>query len=127
MPPPGGTPLSPTAAPGRMEPLRRAVRDRADLAGATCSVHVFFRRNGSETGTRAIARLPAAEWAVAGCWERDGGRKFLGKRGGSQHANVFGCCSRDVCRGARQFGQLRAAGGFMARSFEVPALRPASS
>ena len=43
MPAPGGTPLSPTAAPGRMEPLRRAVRDRADLVGATCSALVFVR------------------------------------------------------------------------------------
>ena len=48
--------------------------------------------------------VSAAEWAVAGCRERDGGRQFLGKRRGSQHADDFGRCSRDVRRGARQFG-----------------------
>ena len=73
MPPPGGTPLSPTAASGRMEPFRCAFRDRANLIGATCFALFFFRLNGSKTRTGAIARLPAAEWSPARYWGRDCG------------------------------------------------------
>src|SRR5690349_13327708 len=103
MPPADGTPPSPTAGSGWMEPLRRAVRDRADLAGATCSALIFVRIDGQENGTGAIAGVSAAEWTMAGCWERDNGRQSLGKRHGSQHADDFVCRSRDVCRGTRQF------------------------
>src|SRR5579863_1929279 len=106
MPPPGGTPLSPTAAPGRMEPLQRAVRDRADLAGATCSALVFVRLDDYEKGTGAIARVPATEWALAGPSGRGCGPQFLGKRHRGQHADDFGSCPREVRKGARQFGAL---------------------
>ena len=78
MPASGGTPLSPTAAPRRMEPLRRAVRDRADIVGATCSALVFIRLNGYKKGSGAIAGASTAEWALAGCWGRGCGRQCLG-------------------------------------------------
>src|ERR1700758_5618303 len=110
-----------------MEPLRPAVRDRADLVGVTRSVLVFAPLNGSETGTGAIIRLPAAKWALACHRGWDCGRQLLGERDRGQHATDSGGYSSDVCRGARQFGPLSAVGGFMDGPFEVPAFRPASS
>src|ERR1051326_3504694 len=96
MPPPGGAPLSPIAAAGWMEPSRRAVRDRTDLAGATCSALVFVRRNGSETRTGAIARVPAAQWALAPCWGWGCGHELLRDRVRCQHADDIGSRTRKL-------------------------------
>ena len=68
---------------------------------------------------------PNGLWPAVG--NGTAGVQFLGNRHGSQHADDFGRCSRDVRRVARQVGLLPAVGGFMAGPFEVPALRPASS
>ena len=46
------------------------MRDRANLVGATCALFVSVWRNRDEGGTGAIARVPAAEWALAGRADR---------------------------------------------------------
>src|SRR5271157_1717170 len=110
-----------------MEPLRRAVRDRTDFVGATGPVLVPVRLDGDERGTRANARLPTAEWALAGGRRWGGGREFLGDRVGGQHAHDSGGHSGDIQCFARRSGSLPAIGGFVACPFEIPALRPTSS
>src|ERR1039458_10151595 len=110
-----------------MEPLRRAVRDRADCVGATGPPLVPVRLDGGERGTGAIARVPAAEWALAGGRRWGGGREFLGDRVGGQYAHDSGGHSGDIQCLARRPGSLPATGGFMACPFEISPLRPASS
>src|ERR1035441_4306429 len=110
-----------------MEPLRCAVRDRTDLVGATGPVLVSVRLDGDERGTGAIARVPTAEWALAGGRRWGGGREFLGDRVGGQYAHDSGGHSRDIPCFARRSGSLPATGGFVACPSEISALRPASS
>jgi len=94
---------------------------------ALLALHSSSSASGSKTGTGAIARLPAAEWALARYWGWDCGSQLLGERDRGQHAADSGGYSIDGRRGARQFGPLAAVGGFMDGPFEVPAFRPASS
>ena len=76
--------------------MRRAMRDRANLVGATCAVFVSVRLNGDERGTGAIARVPAAAWALACRCRQGGGREFLGERFGGQHAHGSGATQQTV-------------------------------
>src|ERR1700721_3749859 len=70
-----------------MESLRRAMRDRDNLVGATCASFLSVWLNRDERGTGTAARVPATEWALAGCLRQGGGREFLGERFGGQHAH----------------------------------------
>ena len=70
-----------------MESLRRAMRDRANLVGATRALFVSVWLNRDERGTGTVARVSAAEWALACRWRQGGGREFLGERFGGQHTD----------------------------------------
>ena len=79
-----------------MEPLRRAVRDRTDFAGATGPLLVSVRPDGDARGAGAIARVPTTQWALAGRRRWGGGREFLGDRVGGQYAHDAGGLSGDL-------------------------------
>src|SRR4051794_6577218 len=102
-----------------MEPLRRAVRDRADLFGATCPALAAVRLHAAERGVGAIARMPAAEWTLAGCRGWGCGRELLGERYGGEHADDSWGCSSELRYVAGRSGSVPAIGGFVGYPFEV--------
>src|SRR5262245_5215697 len=110
-----------------MGPLQRAVRDRADCLGTTCSVLVSMRLRCAERGIRTIARVPAVQRALAGGRAGTRRRELLGGCDGGQYADDLGGPSGKVRVFAWRPGPLPATGGFLACPFEVSPLRPAGA